>query len=213
MPITREQFSRRATQPIATAIAMGLERLLMAQTFAGAGGIGTIRFSEVFPEWPSVEDTALAAAACVLPVKVLYGQEYPTPTLLEDTWEPKGDYGFGLYVVADASVEALEIEFRAPTKAERDALLKGIEDLFAAPRPMLEQPESARSGVLLFLAEYFDLPARVTLLDTAALDDADRAIRNAWEARATLAVQTKQVIVDRVRPFTIRIEEQVEEGP
>lgn len=213
MPITREQYSRRATQPIAVAVAMGLQRLILAQRFTGAGGIGTIAFDEVFEEWPSVEDWNLANAACVLPFELVYGDEYPTPTLLEDTWEPKGDYGFGLYVLSDASAEAIDVELRAPTKAERDALLMGLEGMFGAPRPTLQQPESARSGVTMILDEYFGLPARVYRLKSAILDDADRAIRNAWEARVTLAVQTKQVVLDPVAPLKIRFEETVEEGP
>src|SRR5882672_7368205 len=97
-----DQFSRKQTLDLESAMAKSIADLLRAQEFVGPGGQGTIRFNEVFPEWPTSNDRYIASAACVQPLNpIVYEDARLTPSLLEDTWEPKGMRGFGLYALAE----------------------------------------------------------------------------------------------------------------
>lgn len=203
MGITREQFSRRATLDLETALAAAIRRRLLEATFPGAGGVGLVKFTEVFDEWPAQDDQYVAPAACVLPDgELMYGPSHPTPTLLEDTWEVRGEPGWGLYELSEAS-QSFEVVARAPTGAERNALKAGVETLFQDPR-VLSVPSGARYGVLLGLPEYYGLQARFSIGASRKLDDGESAQKNIWQAQFTIRAEAAQVVVGPVQPFTLK---------
>jgi len=65
---------------------------------------------------------------------VKYGAAVLTPVLIEDTWEPKGEPGWGLWKTAEAEVE-FELSFRTTSAVERGKLILGIEDAFQSTSP------------------------------------------------------------------------------
>lgn len=208
---TPEQFSRKQTLDLESAMAKAIADLLRVQNFVGPGGQGTIRFNEVFAEWPSSNDRYVGPAACVQPMNpIVYEDSRMTPSLLEDTWEPKGARGFGLYALAEG-VKDFEVILRAPTKPERRALMAGIETLLVAPGVLNNRAQGARYGVVQTMAEYWSLNCRLSQQSKQVEDDADKAQKNRWEATFVVRAQAPLVKLDVVTPFKVKIVETFKE--
>lgn len=201
--ISPEQFSRKATEDLETAISLAVTRVLSAQ-FTGPGGAGKIGFTQIFEDWPSFEQAYVFPTATILPDEPLvYGPSHFVPRLLEDTWEPKGAPGLGLYELCEATRD-LTLQYRAGTPAERNALKAGIETSFVAPEVTLAPPDGARYGILEVMPEYWGLTVRLALADSQKLDDAESSAQNRWEGRATIKAQAKLVKLAVVQPFRVR---------
>lgn len=193
-----------------SAMAKALSDLLRLQEFKGPGGLGTIRFSEVFSEWPGSNDRYIACAASVVSVEtpIQYSDSRMTPSLIEDTWEPRGMRGFGLYSLAEGEKD-FSVQVRAPTKAERRALVAGMETLLVAPGVLNNRAQGARYGVIQTMPEYWGLPARFSQQSKQVLDNADSAQKNRWEASFLVRAQASLVKLDVVTPFKVKIVEQI----
>lgn len=212
MAFTLEQFSRKQTLDLSTAIATAVARHMKDALFPGPGGVGSIQLAEVFADWPSYEQAQLSPAGCILPDSALvYDEAYPTPFLLDETWEPVGAPGFGMYALSEVKRD-LDVVVRAATSPERNALVAGIEGLFFRPE-ISALPGPSRYGVLLTMPEYFDLPVRVSLAESRKMDNAESAVRNVWESQILLRTQAKHCVVRPVRPFNVNIHEIVGTDP
>jgi len=210
--ISPEQFSRSATTDLETALSLAVLRVISGQ-FQGPGGIGKIGFAQVLEDWPSFEQSYVMPTAVVLPDNgLVYEPSQLVPRLLAETWEPKGEPGLGLYELCEASRE-FQVQYRAPTAAERNALKAGIETAFVAPEVLIAPPFGARYGVLATMPEYWGLTARFSLAESMKLDDAAAAAKNRWEGTATIKAQAKLVKLAIVQPFRIRITESVGPDP
>lgn len=210
--ITPEQFSRSASTDLETAISLAVSRTVSAP-FQGPGGIGHIAFTQVFEDWPSFESYYTDPSAVILPDEPLvYGPSQLMPKLLEDTWEPAGEPGLGLYELCEASRE-FGFQYRSGTAAERNALKAGVETAFIAPQVTLSPFSGARFGVLVPMPEYWGLQVRLAIVESLKLDDADNASKNIWEGRATIRAQAKLVKLAVVQPFKVRIKESIGFGP
>lgn len=185
--------------------------LLTGKEFPGPGDGGApIKFSQVFDEWPTSNDRYVTPAACVLPAgKLVYADARLTPTLLEETWEPRGGAGLGLYALAEGEKD-FEVQVRAVSKAERRALVAGIEDLLTSEPGVLTNPRGAKYGVLRPMPEYWGLDVRLSLQDKGLDDTEDAAQKNRWEATFTVRAQALLVKLDTVVPFTVTIREVIE---
>lgn len=189
-----------------TAISLAVTRAL-DQDFTGPGGIGKIRFVQLFEDWPSMEQSFVTPTAVVLPDgDLVYGPGLLTPKLLEDTWEVAGEPGLGLYELAEASRE-FQVLFRGSTAMERNALKAGIEGAFVADPILIAPRLGARYGTVVAMPEYWGLAARLTLVSTSKLDDAESASKNIWEGRISLRAEAKLVKLGLVQPFRLRITE------
>lgn len=204
MPITR--FSRQQTLDLRTSMAVALVRLLQDAVFQGPGGQGTIQLTTAYQEWPSVQDEYVGPAACVLPGEGRDIEGRLIPTLLEETWEPKGFPGWGLYVLSDYESD-FQVKVRAASSAERDALIAGMENLFVQePSDMLIAPAKGnRYGVLLDLPEYFQSQARFGLRATEVLDQEELAMREQREVTFTVMGQAHKLRIGLVQPFTVKV--------
>lgn len=210
--ITLEQFSRKATEDLETAISLAVTRTISGQ-FTGPGGAGKIAFAQVHEDWPSFEQSYVFPTATILPDEPLvYGPSHLVPQLLEDTWEPRGVPGLGLYELCEASRD-LVVQYRAGTAAERNALKAGLETTFVAPQVTLAPFSGMRYGVLVPMPEYWGLTVRLAIADSQKLDDAESSVQNRWEGRATIHAQAKLVKLAIVQPFRVRIKEMVGDGP
>lgn len=202
--ISPEQFSRKQTEDLETAISLAVARTIGGQ-FTGPGGVGKIGFSQVHEDWPSFEQAYVFPTATVLPDEPLvYGPSHMVPRLLEDTWEPRGEPGLGLYELCEATRD-LTLQYRAGTPAERNALKAGLETAFVAPEVTLAPVAGARFGVLVTMPEYWGLTVRLAIADSMKLDDAESAAQNRWEGRCTINAQAKLVKLAIVQPFRIRM--------
>lgn len=204
--ITRDEYPRKQTTDLGNAIALGVTRFLTALVIPSSSASGPTKFSAVFDEWPNTDDQFVPTGACVLPFDLTYGPSHLEPILLEDTWVPAGQPGFGLFEEAEATAE-ISIEIRAASRAERNAAVAALEDTFRKPR--LDLP-SKRYGVVTKLDEYFGLHARLSLISSSKPDDAGRADANMWEATIVLQAEAKQVSLNVVQPMTIRIDQYVD---
>jgi hypothetical protein len=210
--ISPEQFSRKATTDLETAISLAVARAVSGQ-FTGPGGAGKIAFTQVFEDWPSFESYYVPPSAVILPDEPLvFGPSQLVPRLLEETWEPVGEPGLGLYELAEASRE-IGLQYRAGTAAERNALKAGLETAFVAPEVTLAPVNGARYGALVPMPEYWGLTARLAIVDSIKLDDADSAAQNRWEGRVTIRAQAKLVKLAIVQPFRVRIREVIGPSP
>ncbi len=206
----RDQFSRVQTLDVRHALAFALRRLLESLTFDSGGN--QFQFSRVFDNWPSWNDQYVAPAACVLPDdEVVYADALLTPTLLEETWEPQDQNGvplrtagWALFMESEAECD-LSVTVRAPTEAERTALIIGVENAFTVDRVTSDYEDGRRYGRLLPLPEYFGLDGRFALASHRLLDDAETAMRNQWEAIFLVRAQTTKVKVGPVQPFQLRL--------
>jgi hypothetical protein len=209
MPIKLYQYSRKQTLSLRLSMAAALADFLRSQRFPEPDG--PVQFAEVFDEWPAADDRFVTPAACVLPRGALnYAEARLTPTLLEDTWEVKGEPGFGLYALADAECD-FEVQVRAPTGKERDDIVAGFERLFVEDGLLMNHEQGRRYGRLVTLQAYFGLPARFSLQSVSILDDQETAIRNRNEAVFVVRAQAKQVRLGPVQPFTLKIVEKVDD--
>jgi hypothetical protein len=204
--IDKSLYSRKQTMDLRLAMASALVRFLQGMVFEGPGGYGTIQLETGFAEWPSVPDEYVGAACAVMPGIGTDIEGRLIPTLLEDTWEPAGFPGWGLYVLSDYEVE-FKVRVRAASAAERGALVMGIEQAFVQDSTqMLIAPDKGnRYGTLLDLPEYFGSQARYGLKETAILDDPDTAMAEQREAEFTVMAQAKKLRVGLVQPFTVKV--------
>jgi len=188
-------------------MALALTRHLAALRFSS--GAGQFMFAEVFDEWPSYSQKYIAPSAAVLPGSWTYGDAYLTPTLMEDTWEPKGERGFGLYKLSEIEV-TLEVSMRTNSTAEREAIVAIVEQSFRHPELLMSQA-GARNGILLPMPEYYGLCARFALLSGRVIDDEDRAMRENRDAILNVSAQATQVAVGPVSPLNLKVRQMV--GP
>lgn len=165
---------------------------------------GSFRFAEVFDVWPRYTDRNVSPAACVLPSSWLYDAARLTPTLLEETWEPQGGVGFGLYKLADITLD-FEINIRAPSAPERSAILMGIETAWVDPDVLMNQETGARYGVVLPMPEYWGVCAGYSLKSARILDDAGSSMREQREAIMVVTAQAPQVKLASVRPLRLTV--------
>jgi hypothetical protein len=210
--LPREAYSRKQTTDLETAMATALVAYLGGLSFPGPGGGPPIQLLQVFEEWAGFNDGDVPMAACVLPDgEIVYAPGQGTPTLLEDTWEPQGQAGWGLYRLSEATRE-FKVVARAPTGAERNAIKAGVETAFVDPQ-VLMRPSGARYGILLDLPDYFGLRARFTITSSRKLDDGTNAISNIQEAEFTIRAEAPHVVVGPVQPLVLRTTVTVGEGP
>lgn len=204
-----DQFSRSQTTDLETALSLAALRAIDLE-YPGPGGIGKIKFASLLEDWPSFEQSAVLPAAVVLPASdLIYSPSHPTSKLLEDTWEPVGERGFGLYELCEAERE-FEIQFRGATTAERNAIMAGLQTAFMAPEILNNPPTGSRYGILQPMPEYWGLIARFALVSSRKLDDADTAAKNIAEGIISVRAQAQQVKLGVVQPFRAIIREQIE---
>jgi hypothetical protein len=204
--LRKEEFSRQQSMGLRESMAAALVRLLQSTTFIGPLGRGVIKLETAFMEWPSYPDEYMGPAACVLPGEGKDVEGRLLPNLLEDTWEPKGQPGWGLYVLGEYESE-FTIRVRAASAVERDAIIAGVEQLFVQdPGQMLIAPDKGnRYGTLLDLPEYFQSQARFGLKSTTVLDDEESAMREQREVAFIVSGQAKKLRVGLVQPFTLKL--------
>ena len=213
---TKEQFSRTQTEDLETAIGLAVLRILKRE-FPGPGGEGVIRINDFFEDWADMNQNFVDPSAAILPNDELkYGPSHPTPRFLEDTWEPKGEQGFGLTELSEASRE-FEVSIRTTNAASRSALKAGIETAFQDPRGLLVLKGTTEIGatrtaggdrygvVVEAMPEYWNLGCRITLLGSRKIDDADSAAKEIWEARFRLRAEAPHVVLQVMQPFKARI--------
>lgn len=201
---TREQFSRSQTMDLETAIANAVISLVSGP-FPGAQGRGQIQLAQVFDDWAEFEDDYVDPSGCILPdTELLYGPSHPTPVLLEDTWEPAGEQGFGLYELSEATRE-FELSIRTETGLDRQALKAGIETAFQSDGVLIAPLNGVRYGTIVSMPEYWNLPCRLTLLASRKLDDAESAQRKIEEARFRILAHASHVKLAPVAPFRLRL--------
>ena len=215
---TRAQFSRKKTLSEGRAMAVSLARYLLERTFPGARGEGLVRFADAFPEWADPEETYAGNMVAIVPAgELVYLETQLTPTLLEDTWEPDGRPGFGLYKRAEAEV-TFNLNVRGATGEERSALVAEVEELFVAkdirepdgePGILMNASQGGREGLLLDLPEYYGLQGRFTLLGSQPVDNEATTLRGQSESVIRVLANTPHVSLGRVQPFTLHIQEVV----
>lgn len=200
--LAKEEFSRTATQDVRGAMASTLAEYVSGLTFQLDDG-NTLKFAQVFSEWPSYLDRTVDPSACILPGSWKYGDALLTPTLLQDTWEPQGGDGWGLYQTAEAEVE-LELSFRATNRVERGQLILGLEEAFQHPEVLMNQ-QGAANRIVLPLTTYYGLSARYSLLSGRLIDNEDQAIREQRDAILTISAQAPKVKLGPVHPMALTI--------
>jgi hypothetical protein len=210
MPIVREQYSRSQRLDVKQAMATAIANYLRSLRFPRASG-GEFAFAQVFEEWPDYEQRFVPPSACVLPTPTLYAPARLTPTLMEDTWEIRGEPGFGLYKLADIEAD-FEINVRAPSGAERSDIIAGIEQAWVAADLLMDHSSGARYGIELAMPEYWGLCATFALLSARVLDNEDMAMKAHREAVLTLSGVAPQVKLGPVRPMNMNIRLRVNEG-
>ena len=204
-----QQYSRKQTLDLETAMGAAVLRAIDRE-YPGPGGEKTIRFRQLFEDWPAFEDNHVGPAAVVLPGNdITYGPTHPTPKLLEETWETPGQAGLGLYELSEATRE-FDVQFRAATTAERNALKAGLESLFATIGP---PPDGTFNGLQVALTEYWGLTGYVSLLRSRKLDDQETVAKNINEGRITVTVTAPLVALRPVQPFRVRIKLYVDGQP
>ena len=197
--MTRAEYPRKATRDVRNAAALALSRHLMGLTWEGTEHQ---RFTEVFDEWPAFLNRYQPPAACVLPATWTYGSwEY---TLLEETWEPKGLPGFGLYKTNELECE-MEVSIRTTSAAEREVIVLALEDAFQDPQMLMSQKRGPRNSIILPMPEYYGLPARFSLQRGRTIDDPDSAMRERRDAVLTVSVQASKVKVGPVYPMALHM--------
>lgn len=202
MPLLLQQYSRRASRDVRGAMALALRRILESLWFDG--GTAPFQFSQVFEEWPSFASKYIPPAACVQPGAWTYDSSNLVPTLMEDTWEPFGQQGFGLYKLTEIAA-TFELFVRTSTVGERNAIALGLETAFVMPNILMNIWQGARNAVLVDLPEYYGLPARFSLLSARMLDSEDAAIREHRDLIFTISGQAPQVAVGPVFPLNMTI--------
>jgi hypothetical protein len=200
--MTFDQYSRRATMDVRDACAAALKRHIEGLRFAGAQG--TDRFSAVDDDWPTYNERYTPPQACVEPGPWKYGASSMVPQLLEDTWEPFGQIGFGLWKVAELEAD-FTLACRTNLPAERKVLVKAIEDAFEGKG----QEIGERYGLILPLPEYYGLKVRFAVTGGQIIDNEDKAARSQKDAMFTISAQASKVQVRPVFPMALKITKQV----
>lgn len=207
MPFLRSQYSRTRQADARSAMAMAIRRALLNAVFEDQLG-AAVQFARVYDVWPTAPNRIVVPAACVLPSgPTKYDGARMTPALLRNTWEPSGQQGYGLYKTADLEID-FDVIVRAPSAAERNVLVSGMEDMWTASDQFGQdvtgfQPGSTipRYGTMLPLPEYWGLCAGFWLLGSRPLDDGQSAIREHWEAICTIRGVGAQVRLGPVQPM------------
>jgi hypothetical protein len=196
-----DEYSRRATLDARDAMALALKRFLEGVRF---DGVDTDRFQQVFDEWPGFLDCEAVPVATVLPAgEYKYDASRLSPDLLEDTWEPDGMPGWGLWKTADV-VSELTIAIRTNLVPERSAIKRAIEDAFQSSEQLL------RYGLMLPLPEYYGLLGRFALLAGNVIDNEEAAMRDKRDAVFTVSAMVPKVQVLPVWPMALRITKTIE---
>jgi hypothetical protein len=198
-----EDFSRKATSSAREAMAITLANRLAELEFRDPGG-SVFRFASVFYDWPSYSSKYVPPSACVLPGSWVYANALMTPTLCEDTWEPKGESGFGLYKLSELEVE-FEVSLRTDSTAQRDTILLGLESAFQPAGLLMTDPQGSRYGLLLPMPEYYGMQARFALQGARVIDDEERAMREQRDAVVVISGQAAQVVVGPVFPLGLTV--------
>ena len=202
MMLDKGSFSRKATQSVRNAMASALAGYVAGLSWDLDDGT-TVKFAQVFDRWPHYLQRTVDPSACVLPGSWKYGDALLTPTLLEDTWEPKGGDGWGLYKTAEAEME-LELSFRATTAEERDQLILGLEEAFQDPNVLMSQ-QGAANRIVLPLPTYYGLSARYSLLSGRLIDSEEQAMREQRDAILTISAQAPKVKLGPVHPMCLTV--------
>jgi len=205
---TPPTYSRSQTLDLRSAMSRAVAKRLREAEFFKPGG-GTMRFAQVFDHWAEYQQRYIANTAAVVPSESLYDAARLTPTLLEDTWEPRGEVGVGLYKTADIETE-VKVLMRCPTEAERAAFIAGVEDLWVSEQVLMDHEAGPRYGVLLPMVEYWSICAGFALKAIRVIDDEQRAMRDRWEAEILIAGQAPQVKLGPVRPLRLTVRMTVE---
>jgi hypothetical protein len=201
----REQYSRSATLDLETAIATALLSIIK-RPFPGPGGKGMIQLAEAFEDWASFEENYVSPSAAVLPDgELVYGPSQLVPSLIEETWEPKGEQGFGLYVLSEATKDFLDT-IRSSNQEERNALKAGLETAFVAPEINIAPRLGERYGTVVDMPEYWGLPVVLKLLGSRKLDDQDSSAKNNQQAEFRISAQARHVVLGPVVPFRVKIQ-------
>jgi hypothetical protein len=207
----KELYSRRQTLDLRLAMANALAEYLGTLHFKA--GSRSFQLARVFDEWPSDLDENVLPAACVLPdEKIVYADARLTPTLLEETWEPKGRPGWGLYQDSDAEVDLL-VTVRAASSGERSGIVMRLEDAFLEDRVTGNYELGRRVGRMLPMPAYWGLNARYRAVEMRVIDDAETAQKNWNEVNLLVRAQAPKVRLDRVAPFSLRVTEVVGDDP
>lgn len=193
----KEEFSRTASMDVRGAMAATLASYIAGLKFEALDGGTTLQFAEVFDEWPSYLDRAVPPSGCVLPSSWKYGAAVMTPVLIERTWEPKGQAGWGLWKTGEAEVE-FEFSFRTTSTAERGKLILGIEDAF-------QSTSHEANRIVLEMPAYYGLDVRYSLLSCRVVDSEDQAMKEQRDAVMTISAQADKVALKPVFPMSLTI--------
>lgn len=209
MSRTKEEFPRRATRDLRASMAEALAIHVRAMEFDSGGR--RFRLKQVFDSWADWPDKQDWAGAAVLPDEALkYGKTQRQAQLLEETWWPRGEAGWGLYQICEATCD-VQLLVKAPTDGERGAIVAGLEGAFLASGASSADVGGRSGGALLPMPSYWGLSAYFSLVEARILDDPETAARGRNEAMFLLRASAPQVKLDAVRPFQARVT-QVTEG-
>lgn len=200
---TKAQYSRKKFQSARAAMAESLVTKLLTARFPRGDGT-SFQMAEVYPAWPDPESHYVYPSAVVLPGVATYEDAGMTPTLIECTWEPPGQQGFGLYKTSELVVP-FEIQVRAPTDAERDLLISGLEDMWVEEGLLMDHEVGARYGIALPLPGYWGVEAIFSLQGIRILDNEEAAMRQHREAVLSLTGRAPQVVLGPVAPMKLVI--------
>ena len=202
--INPSTFSRKQTLDLRSAMVAAIAKRLKAAVFPTKSGGPTVKFAQVFEHWPDYTQKYVATTAAVMPAQWPYDAARLTPSLIEETWEPRGKVGLGLYALADISAD-FEIYLRSPSDFERSVFIAGLEQLWVADEVLMDPVAGARYGVVIEMPEYWGVCAGFALKSVRVLDDENKAMREHREAIVTLTGQATQVKLAPVRPMTLKI--------
>jgi len=195
--ISPEEYPSRATQDVRGAMATTLANYIAGLEFDPGDGSPWYNFAEVFDDWPSFLDRIVMPSACVLPNSWKYGDALLTPVLIEDTWFPKHEPGWGLWKTAEVEVD-FELSLRTSNVTERHRLLLGIEDAFQDTR-------HEANRIVLSMPSYYGLGVRFSLRSAQLIDSEDPAMREQRDAILTISAQADKVALRPVFPMSITI--------
>lgn len=198
----KEQYSRKATMDVRSALSRALQIHLENIVFKKEGS--QFKFTEVHDTWPSFTQQYIPPSACVLPGGWEYASWSLAPTLLEETWEPQGQMGFGLYKTDEVECR-FEVSIRTDNPVERKVVMLGVEDSFQPPDMLMDEAGGARNSIIVPMTEYYDLPARFALLSGRVIDSEEQAMREQRVAVFTLSAQCSKVILGPVAPLSLTI--------
>lgn len=201
--LPKASYSRKHILSLRAAMAFALTDKLRNTGFSTPGG-GLTYLNEVYPEWPDPEDNFVTPAATIMPGTAVYEDAGMTPTLLQETWEPYGQPGWGLYKTSELVVP-YTIQIRCPTSAERDVIVAGVEDMWVDDEVLMDHQEGARYGILIDLPQYWGVTATFTLMSMETLDNEDAAMRNHREATFSIMGRAPAVKLGPVQPCKLTI--------